>query len=383
MKKIMFSAGEVSGDLHASFLYKELKKLLPDAYFFGMGGEKLADSGCDIRLDITALGSIGLLEALPRIFSLNSALRQMKALLSKERPDLLILVDSQGFNMPLAGFARSLGIKTCYYIPPQEWLWGTSRGLKKVVDRIDLILAIFEKEYEAYQQAGAKVLYFGHPLLDIVKPSLSKLEARKKFFGIYAEPVISLCPGSRTQEINALLPVLLRAATLIKRSLPDVRFLLPAASSWAKEKIIDSLRFFPLPIKVVEDVGYDVLNCSDLVIAASGTINLESSILGVPNIMAYKLSWFSYLIGKYILNIDKKIKYFSMPNILLNEKIIPELIMRAANPENISGAAVRILSDKPGRDKMAASFRRLLSKLGAPGSISRYASAIVDSFSLK
>ena len=383
MKKIMFSAGEVSGDLHASCLLKELKKLLPGVYFFGMGGEKLAAAGCDIKLDITALGSIGLFEALPRIFSLNSALSRMKSLLAKERPDLLILVDSQGFNMPLAGFARSLGIKTCYYIPPQEWLWGTRRGVKKVIDCIDLILAIFENEYEVYKQAGGRVLYFGHPLLDIVKPSLSKVEARKKFFGIYAEPVISLCPGSRTQEISALLPILSRAATLIKRALPDVRFLLPVASSWAKEKINASLKYVPLPIKVVEGLNYDVLNCSDLVIAASGTINLESAILGVPNIMVYKLSWLSYFVGKYILGIDKKIKFLSMPNILLDEKIIPELIMGSANPERIAFVALRLLADKLSRDKMASGFGRLRSKLGAPGVISRYASAIVDSFSLK
>jgi lipid-A-disaccharide synthase len=307
----------------------------------------------------------------------------MKALLIKERPDLLVLVDSQGFNMPLAGFARSLGIKTCYYIPPQEWLWGTQRGVKKVIDCIDLILAIFENEYEVYRQAGGRVLYFGHPLLDIVKPTLSKVEARKKFFGIYAEPVISLCPGSRTQEINALLPILLRAATLIKRSLPDVRFLLPVASSWANEKINASLKYVPLPVKVVEGLNYDVLNCSDLVIAASGTINLESAILGVPNIMVYKLSWLSYFVGKYILGIEKKLKFFSMPNILLDEKIIPELTMGSANPEKIAFVSLRLLADKLSRDKMTSGFGRVRSKLGAPGVISRYASAIVDSFSLK
>lgn len=381
--KILFSAGEVSGDLHASFLYKELKKLLPDAYFFGMGGEKLSTAGCDVKLDITALGSIGLLEALPRLFSLNASLSKMKALLSCERPDLLILVDSQGFNMPLASFARSIGIKTCYYIPPQEWLWGTERGLKKVARSIDLILAIFEKEYLSYKSAGAKVLYFGHPLLDIVKPSLSRSEARKKFFGDESGPVIALCPGSRTQEIDSLLPVFLRASSLIFRSLPKVRFILPIAVSWAKDKIFRSVSGLPFPIKMIEGQNYDVLNCADLVIAASGTINLESSLLGVPNMMVYKFSWLSYLVGKYVLRIDKKMSFFSMPNILLDEKLIPELIMNSASPESIAALAVPYLSDPNVRELAINGMNRIKTKLGSPGAITRCASAVVDSFSLK
>lgn len=381
--RVMFSAGEISGDLHASFLLKELKKLLPGVYFFGMGGEKLSAAGCDVKLDITALGSIGLFEALPHIFSLNSALSRMKSLLSKERPDLLILVDSQGFNMPLAAVARSLGIKTCYYIPPQEWLWGTPRGLKKVVERIDLVLAIFEKEYLSYKNAGARVFYFGHPLLDIVGPTLSRSEARKEFLGDYTGSVVALCPGSRTQEIRALLPLFLGVARILKRQFPKIRFLMPVASSWAKEKILRSLSNVSLPINIVEDHNYDVLNCSDLVIAASGTINLESSILGIPNIMVYKLSLLSYLIGKYILKIDKKISFFSMPNILLNEKVIPELIMSSSSPENIAAVALPFLTDPSVRKKTVDGLSRVKARLGSTGAISRCAATIVDSFSLR
>lgn len=379
----MFSAGEVSGDLHASFLLKELKKHLPDTYFFGMGGEKLAAEGGEVSLDITALGSIGLIEALPRILSLNSALSRMKSLLTKERPDLLILIDSQGFNMPLAAFAKSLGIKTCYYIPPQEWLWGTPRGLKKVAGLIDMVLAIFEKEYISYKNAGARVFYFGHPLLDIVKPTLSKTEARQRFLGEFSGPVVALFPGSRSQELDSLLPVFLAVADLLSREFSTIRFLLPPASSWAKDKLVRSLKNVSLPINLIDGHNYDVINCSDLVIAASGTINLEASILGIPNIMAYKFSWLSYLIGKYLLGIDKKISFFSMPNILLNEKVVPELIMKAASSENIVLAARPFLSDPLFREQTVRSLARVKSRLGPAGAISRCAAAIVDSFSLK
>jgi len=208
MKKIMLSAGEVSGDVHATSLVRELKKLLPDTYFFGMGSEKLLAEGVDVKIDIAKRGSIGILEALPNIVPIYFAYQKMLTLLKSERPDLLILIDSQGINMPLAKAAKKLGIKTIYYIAPQEWLWGSSKGVKKVSDTLDMIVSIFEKEHLAYKQAGGNSVYFGHPLVDIVKPEKSKSEARKEFLGSEDGPVISLCPGSRTQEIKNLLPIL-------------------------------------------------------------------------------------------------------------------------------------------------------------------------------
>lgn len=167
--KIMVSAGEVSGDVHGSYLIKEFKKLRPDIFFFGMGSERLAAEGVDVKFDITKRGTIGILEALPNILPVYSTFLKMKKLLLREKPDLVLLIDSQGFNMPFAKFCKKAGFKTVYYIAPQEWLWGTPRGIKRVADTVDLIVAIFQKEYEAYRAAGANVVYFGHPLVDIVK----------------------------------------------------------------------------------------------------------------------------------------------------------------------------------------------------------------------
>lgn len=182
--KIMVSAGEVSGDVHGSYLIKEFKKLRPDIFFFGMGSERLAAEGVDVKFDITKRGTIGILEALPNILPVYSTFLKMKKLLLREKPDLVLLIDSQGFNMPFAKFCKKAGFKTVYYIAPQEWLWGTPRGIKRVADTVDLIVAIFQKEYEAYRAAGANVVYFGHPLVDIVK--VSGPVARK------SQPTISL-----------------------------------------------------------------------------------------------------------------------------------------------------------------------------------------------
>ena len=374
--KILVSAGEVSGDVHGAYLVKELKKLRPDIYFFGMGSERLAAEGVDIRLDITNQGTIGIFEALPNLLPIYSAFSKMTKLLTQEKPDLVLLIDSQGFNLPLAKFCKKAGIKTVYYIAPQEWLWGSPAGVKKVSETIDLIVAIFEKEYAVYKKAGANVVYFGHPLVDIVQPTLSKEAARKTFLGIDARIVnrqttniIALCPGSRTREIKNLFPILLKAAEVIQKSKPNVFFIIPAAS----KDVANNIKTIISHYKIVENQTYDVLNASDLAICTSGTINLEASLLGIPNIMIYKLSPLTYFIGKHILKIGEKLKYFSMPNILMNEKIIPELIMDEANPERIAQEALAILKNNDQASRLLA----LRKMLGAAGVVARCAAAIL------
>ncbi|MDD4178787.1 MAG: lipid-A-disaccharide synthase [Candidatus Margulisbacteria bacterium] len=364
----MVSAGEVSGDFHGSFLVKELKKLRPDISFFGIGSEQLAAAGVDIKIDLTKRSSIGMFEALPNILPIFSAFQKTKKLILAENPDLVILIDSQGINMPLASFCKKRGIKTVYYIAPQEWLWGTNKGVIKVAQTVDLIVAIFEKEYNTYKAAGANVVYFGHPLIDIVKPS--SIVSRSE------QTTVSLCPGSRRQEIDSLLPILLKTGELIKKEFPAARFIMPVASTKISATIASRLSGF----KPVMTIGrtYDDLFSSDLAICASGTINLEAAILGVPNFMVYKLSPLSYFIGKHVLKVDKKIKYFSMPNILLDELVIPEFTMRDANPDKIAAAAVALLNNKERQVKMRAAFDALCVKLGQPGMIRKIAAAILS-----
>jgi lipid-A-disaccharide synthase len=376
--KIMVCAGEVSGDVHGSFLVQELKKLIPAATFFGVGSERLAAAGVDLRFDITKRGTIGVFEALPNLFPLVSVFRKIKKLIVDEKPDLVILIDSQGINFPLAKFCKKVGVKTAYYIAPQEWLWGTPKNVRLVAETVGLIVAIFPKELEAYKQAGANVVYFGQPLLDIVKPAMTKTEFIRSVFGALPStaPVISLCPGSRLQEIKSLLPILLRASVIIKRAFPGAKFVVPVASRQLEKLIVAQLSAFDAQLVVGRT--YDALSASDLALCASGTITFEASLLNVPNIMVYKLSRLTYFIGKYCLKIDKKLKYFSMPNILLGDKVIPELVMSDANPARVAQEAVALLKDPPRQAEMKRSFARLRQSLGAPGVIRRAAAAILS-----
>jgi lipid-A-disaccharide synthase len=297
--------------------------------------------------------------------------------MKKERPDLLILIDSQGINMPLAKAAKKLGIKTVYYIAPQEWLWGTTRGIKNVVQTIDRIIAIFSRENDIYKAAGGNVYYFGHPLIDIVKSKVSTPEVRKEYLGDVTGPVVALCPGSRVHEIRKLFPILLKAGQKIKAALPQAKFLIPAASTEMIKLIFDMVdeNFRP---KAIIGHTYDILAASDLALCASGTINLEASILGVPNIMIYKLNPLTYFIGKNLLKIGEKLPFYSMPNILLKEKVLPELVMEQANPETVALEALAILNNPERQQLMKSSFAKLKTLLGQPGVIARAAKEILS-----
>lgn len=374
MIKIMLSAGEVSGDVHGANLAHELFRINPKAHLFGMGGEKMKAKGVDIKYDLTSYGTVGIVEILKFLPFILITFLKMKALLKKEKPDLLILIDYQGFNMMLAMYAKKLGIKTIYYISPQEWLWGTSKGVKKVADTITKILCIFENESAIYKKAGGRAIYIGNPNLDIARPSMSKelfcqnLEINPKF------PIFGLFPGSRMQEIESLLSILLETASKIKAKVPNAQFVLSLSSEHFREKIGQIIKDKKSDIQIIYGKSYDILNISNISIAASGTTLMEAVIIGAPAIMIYKLSKLSYFIGMKILKI--KLRYYCMPNILVNREVIPEFIQDRVTPDNLSNTAIKILTDPNTLDTMKNGYRQIVTKLGTTGAVKRAADEI-------
>lgn len=376
--KLMLSAAEVSGDVQGAALAGEIKKIQRDVYLFGMGGERMAAAGVDIKLDITEKSTIGLIEPLKFIPSHIRSLRFLTDLMKKEKPDALIVIDAQGFHVPLVKAARELNIRTVYYIAPQEWLWGTERGVKKIAGAVDLIVAVFKKEYDAYKKAGANVVYFGHPLLDIVAPSHTKERLRLASYVEAGAPFVGLFPGSRRQEIEGLLPIMLDSIKLIKSKLGKVNPLLGLSSLKFKDMVEQMVNEAKVNLSIIEGGTYDTLAACDVCLAASGTILLEAAILGAPIIMMYKISPLSYFIGKYILRIDKKIPYFSMPNILANERVVPEFVMGDANAETISNEVTSLLKDRSRIEKMKDGLFRVKKMLGDPGVVAKAAQSIMD-----
>jgi len=359
------SAAEVSADLLAGNLAEELK----GCKLFGMGGEKMRRAGVDVRLDITGKSSIGIIEALKYLPHHLLILKKLKEMLKKERPDALILIDAQGLNMVLASYARKLGIKTIYYIAPQEWLWGTKRGVEKVAKTIGLIVSIFKKEHETFKAAGGNSVFFGHPLLDVVKTSMNRDEFCRKFGFNKDQKLIALCPGSRYHEIKDLLPILIETASKIK----GAQFVMPISSPKFRQSIEEKVVKASLNIKIIEGFNYDVLGHSDLVISKSGTTILECVCLGTPVIMFYKLSPLTYFIGKHFLGI--KLKYYSMPNILTDKMVVPEYVMSAATAENLYKEAVRMLAEP---EKARADYAEIRMLLGEPGATVKAAEKILE-----
>ncbi len=376
MIKIMLSAGEVSGDSHAAALAREIKNLNSSAYLFGMGGEKMRAAGVEVKLDLSAMATVGFSEIIRFLPSIVAAFRKMKRLLRKERPDLLVLVDYQGFNMLLAKYAKKIGIRTVYYIPPQEWLWGTKKGVKDVASSIGKILSIFENEALAYEEAGGNVVFVGNPNLDTSKPTMSK-DDFCRFAGINPNfPVLGIFPGSRRQEIESLLPLFLGAAKEIKKQIPNISILLSLSSEHFRSMIEKKTSKSGLPINMIYGKNFDLLNSATVSLAASGTVIMEAAVLDAPVIMAYKVSPLSYLIGKHLIKI--RLPYFSMPNLILNSEVVPEFIQGNATIKNIAGRALSLLSDRSRISEMRSGYRRFRMRLGKTGAVKAAAKEVLS-----
>lgn len=366
--KILVSAGEVSGDLYGSFLIKEIA----GTTFFGMGGEKLAAAGMDVRCDIIDRSSVGLIETLPNVLPIYLTFRKMVSYLDKERPDLVLAIDCQGFNVPFLKEAKKRGIKTAYFIPPQEWLWGTEENLKKVISVTDLIIEIFEDGCKAYKKNGGNVKYFGHPILDIAKNSLPKEEFLKKHGLKNIFPTISLGLGSRKQEFRKLLPKILKTAELAAQEFKEAQFLIPLSNTRYKKLIENKTKRYKIRARVIEDTSYNILNASDLLITKSGTINVEACVLNVPNIMMYEVHPITYWLAEKVLKI-KVPPFFSLPNLIAKEKIIPEFVQKDALPEKMAEECVKILKNP---QELKIRMQKVTAALGTAGTIEKIGEAI-------
>lgn len=372
MSKIMISVGEASGDLHGASLAQALKSIEPDIKIFGMGGKAMKAAGVDIAYDIADLGVIGFVEIiknLPKLFKLRDNLAE---LMERERPDALVIIDYHGFNIRLAKIAKRKGIPVISYICPKVWAWGRGRA-KEVAETVEKVAAIFPFEVDVYREAGANVDFFGNPLLDIVKTTMTKTEAYTFFDAKAEEPVVLLLPGSRQQEIVNLLPVMLAAAEKIGEKLPTCQFFLPIASTISREILNEIISSYNVNVVLTEKNTYDLMNIADMGIAASGTVTLEASLLKLPTVIIYKVATLSYLIGKIIV----KIPYISLPNIIAGRRIVPELVQGAANTENIVRESLAILTQDDVRTGIVDDLVEMRQQLGTEGAVKRVAEEIL------
>jgi lipid-A-disaccharide synthase len=383
MPKIFISAGEISGDYYASKLIDALKKVDPKLTFIGMGGDHMRRSGADVRIDVTGESTVGLLEPLFYLPKLLSAFFKAKALIKRERPDLVITLDYQGFHMALLSSIRKWGIPATYFIAPQEWQWGSEKGGRKVLSNVDQIYAIYEKEASFYASLGGRVSYVGHPMRDLAQGVISKSDLCKKLKVSSEAKILSVFGGSRPQEIKHVFPALLRAAELTRAQFPKSVLVVSVASKKFESEIKKSIEKWGVSnVKLYSGPSKNLIAASDLTFTKSGSITLEHAVLETPCLVAYRFSPLSYWIIKRVFkNKFKRIKYISLPNILTKSAILPEFIQEEATPEHISGLACEILKDQRKYRKIVSELGRVKSLLGDQGVMPRLANKIVRTLS--
>jgi lipid-A-disaccharide synthase len=359
---VMFSAGESSGDQHAANMFLELKKHQPDIKGFGMGGAKMALAGIDIRYDSGSIGVIGVVEVLKHYGEIRRALKLIQQLVSTERPDLLVCVDYKEFNLKLARFAKQCGVKVLFYVSPQVWAWRPGR-VKTYGKAIDMMAVIFPFETTYYDAENVPVRYVGHPSVDKVHPQRSRLEDMAIFNLDESNPVIGLLPGSRANEINRLLPIMLAAAEILQARIPGIQFMLPQADSISDELLESYMDRSPVKITVIKNQPYDVIQCCDVVMTTSGTATIEIALLNVPMVITYKLADLTYWLGRWLVNTP----FIGLPNIILGKGFIKELIQHEATSENLAEEIERILTDKFYADQMRDNLNQVKQQLGQGG----------------
>jgi lipid-A-disaccharide synthase len=373
--RLFLSAGEVSGDIHGANLARELLARRPDLELVGWGSHRMKAAGVSLLADLTPYSAVGLTEHLPGLKPITKATQEAKAYLAAERPDAVVCIDYQGANMVLAQTAKSLGIPAAYYIAPQEWIWGLRGGTRKVAQALDMILCIFEKEAQAYREAGGNVRFIGHPLLDMVpSPDVKQAVALKAGLDPQ-QPVIALFPGSRPMEVDRLLEPMLQACLQVRRELPGVQVVMPVATPDLASRLQAVLARVPQPITVIADApGMAVMQLADVVLAASGTTILEAAVVGTPVIATYRISGLAGFVARRLL----KIPYVTLPNIVAGEPIVPELLQQDACPERMASEVLALLQDPERRAQQLAGLSRVRAQLGEPGAVSRGAEAILE-----
>lgn len=361
-KQIVIVAGEASGDLHAANLIKELKAMDSSVSFSGMGGLNMENAGASLFIDASELAVVGLFEVLAKYSIIKKALNHLKRHLKQNPPDLLILIDYQEFNQKIAAFAKSLGIKVLFYIGPQVWAWRPKR-VHKMAKIVDQMAVIFPFEVALYKNANVAVEFTGHPLVDEVIINKTTEQARS-VLELNNQTTVGLFPGSRTGEIEKILPVMLSAAKTLKEQQSDLQFVLPIASTLNKdtfEPYQEEIK--TLNIHLVSNNSYDVMQACDAIIAASGTATLEIGLMETPMVIVYKISAFSYAILKRLV----KIKHIGLVNILSDKEIVREFIQENAKPEAIAQEITKILNDESYNTNMRNHLSLLRQKLGEGG----------------
>ncbi len=370
-KKIFLVACEASGDLHGAHLISEIQKLVPDTVFCGVGGAKMQAAGMQVFNDMTKISALGLGDVLRNYFKYLKIFNETLANIRDEKPDAVVLIDSPAFNLRLAKKLPA-NAPVLYYISPQLWAWGKRRiHIVKKHIREMLVILPFEKDF--YEKEGVAVKFVGHPLLDAI-PVLPEAAVLRARIGIApGQKAIGLFSGSREKEVKRILPVMLQAAALLKKDIPEASFFISRSLNVRPEVYDALLHGSDLEVQCPSVPFYELVKSMDFAYVASGTATLETALLGTPFFLLYKASWSTYFLGKRLI----KVPYLGLVNLLADTRVIPEFIQQDAHSETLAHEAKVFLQSPELQKKMKEEFRQVREKLGEKGASTRAAKEVL------
>ena len=378
--RVMVSAGEISGDMYAAAIVRELRRLRPERTFefFGLGGDRLREEGMELFEHASRTGVIGFWEVLKRARFFARLLKRMKAALAERRPDLLLTVDYPGMNLRLAAEAKKRGVPAVHCVCPQVWAWHKDR-IPKIAAALDRLIALFPFEPALFEGTGLDVRFAGHPLVDQVAASLREAEGAPPLPWAPGARRIALFAGSRRNEVRRILPDVLAGAALAEERLGEpCSFLLPAPTAERAADIraaVAAAARRPSRVEVVEGRSRQILHEAEAAVVKSGTSTLEASLVGCPQVVVYRVSWTTYQIMKRLLT---GVKWIGLANIVPGRSVAKELIQHGLTPDAVADELVSLLGDPARREAMLADYAETRRLLGGEGATRRAAGLVAD-----
>jgi len=367
--EILISAGEASSDMYAARLATALQART-GARLFGMGGKRMAEAGVELIADYHQVAVVGISEVLHKIPTVVGVQRKIASEAARRRASLAILVDSPGTHLGVARRLKNNAIRVGYFIGPQLWAWrpGRVRVVKRLVERM---VVIFPFEEEIYRGAGVPVDFVGHPLVDVVKASMSRAEFAGRFGLDAGRPIVTVLPGSRRSEIERHYPLIMEACERLSQDVEGrgpVQFVLAAAPALGRDLFAPYARP-SVSVTRVEGATYDALGAADCAIVASGTATVEAALLGTPMVVVYRVSPTS----AFVLRRMVRSPFIAMVNLIAERRVVPELIQDQFTPAAVEQEVRKLLESAAARDEMKAGLAEVRVKLGPGGAIERAA----------
>ena len=376
--KYYLIAGEASGDLHGSNLMRELKRTDQEAQFRYFGGDLMQNEGGTLVKHYREMAFMGIVNVVLNLKTIGRNMTFCQKDLLEFQPDVVILIDYPGFNLRMAEFAKRHNIRVFYYISPKVWAWKEYR-IKRIKAFVDELFTILPFETEYFKKHGMDVNYVGNPITDSIASFREKALSKKEFWdknNLDNRPVVALLSGSRKQEIKNTLPVMKKAAACY----PEFQFVVAGVSTVDKKTYAKILRGFPIP--VIYNQTYDLLNHAHTALVASGTATLETALFGVPQTVLYRVEG-GRVVQFIMKNFFLKVKWASLPNLILNKEALKEFIQVDLTFKNVRDELHRLLYEQDYRDKITTDYSHLMEILGEPGTSKRAAKKMIETLNFE